>query len=205
MSYFGGIAKGFKSLLTGMGITGKEIGGKSVTLRYPHEEPELSGAFRSVIQLVRFEETGSHDCIACMQCVKICPSTCITIEGGKVEGIKGKRADLFEIDFALCSLCGLCVDTCPTETLEYSKHYDDAGPNRDWVYDLMKPHEAFEEQYLETRRVVEAKEAAEKAAARAAKAAAAAKAKAEKDALEAEQSNPADAGDAANGETGAGS
>ncbi len=181
MSYLGSIFSGFKTLLTGLGITGKEIGGKSVTELYPHVEPELPEAFRSVIQLVRFEESGSHDCVACMQCVKICPSTCITIEGGKIEGIKGKRASEFEIDFALCSLCGLCIDTCPTDTLEWANIYDDAGQEREWVYDLLKPHEAFEEQYLTTRRAIEAKEAAEKAA----KKAAVAKAKAEKAASEA--------------------
>ncbi len=180
MSYFVAIYGGFRSLLTGLGITGREMGGKAVTLRYPHEEPELSEAFRSVIQLVRFDETGSHDCIACMQCVKICPSDCITIEGERIEGIKGKRADVVKIDFALCSLCGLCLDTCPTDTLEWSKIYDDAGRNREWVYDLLEPHLAFEEQYLATRREVEAKEAAEKAAKRAA----AAKEKAEKEARE---------------------
>ncbi len=181
MSYIGSIVGGLRTLFTGLGITGKEIGGKAVTLRYPHEEPELSDAFRSVIQLVRFEETGSHDCVACMQCVKICPSVCITIEGGKVEGIKGKRATEFEIDFALCSLCGLCIDTCPTDTLEWSNIYDDAGPERDWIYDLLKPHEPYEEAYLAKRREIEAKEAAEKAAKREA----AAKAKAEKAAREA--------------------
>jgi formate hydrogenlyase subunit 6/NADH:ubiquinone oxidoreductase subunit I len=188
MTYIGSIVHGFHTLLTGLRITGREIGGKAVTLRYPHEEPELSDAFRSVIQLVRFEETGSHDCVACMQCVKICPSVCITIEGGKVEGIKGKRATEFDIDFALCSLCGLCIDTCPTDTLEWSKIYDDAGPDREWVYDLLKPHEPFEEAYLTKRREKEAKEAAEKAAKREA----AAKAKAEKAAREAaaEQDTP---------------
>jgi len=182
MTYFGSLVHGFHTLLTGLRITGREIGGKAVTLQYPHEEPELSEAFRSVIQLVRFEETGSHDCVACMQCVKICPSYCITIEGTKIEGIKGKRAKEFEIDFALCSLCGLCIDTCPTDTLEWSKIYDEAGTEREWVYDLLKPHEPNEQAYLTKRREVEAKEAAEKAAKREA----AAKAKAEKAAKEAE-------------------
>lgn len=183
MSYFGLIYSGFRSLLTGMSITGREMGGKAVTLRYPHEEPKLSDAFRSVIQLVRFDETGSHDCIACMQCVKICPSMCITIDGTKIEGLRGKRAEKVEIDFALCSLCGLCLETCPTDTLEWAKLYDEAGRNRDWVYDLLEPHEANEEQYRTTRRATEAKEAREKAAKREAMA----KAKAAKAAKEAAQ------------------
>ncbi|MHC5004058.1 MAG: 4Fe-4S dicluster domain-containing protein [Planctomycetota bacterium] len=195
MMYAGAILRGFHSLLTGLGITGREIPGKSVTLTYPHEEPELSDAFRSVIQLVRFEETGSHDCIACMQCENICPSFCIKIEGGRIEGLKGKRATSFELDFALCSLCGLCIDTCPTDTLEYAKYYDEAGRERQWVYDLIEPHRSFEEQYREERRAIEAKEAAEKAA----KKAAAAKAKAAKAKAD-EAKAGKDAGDAASGD-----
>ncbi|MHC5026872.1 MAG: 4Fe-4S binding protein [Planctomycetota bacterium] len=196
MSYFGSIVTGFRSLLTGLGITGREIGTKSVTLQYPHEEPELSESFRSVIQLVRFEETGSHDCIACMQCVKICPSDCIRIEGGKLDGIKKMRAWEFEIDFALCSLCGLCLDTCPTETLEWSNHYDDAGQERQWVYDLIAPHTTFEEQFRANAREKDAREAAEKAA----KKEAAAKAKAEKAAREAaEAANKPDESEAGPG------
>jgi NADH-quinone oxidoreductase subunit I len=187
MSYFASIYGGFRSLLTGLGITGRQIAGKSVTLRYPHVEPELSESFRSVIQLVRFEESGSHDCVACMQCVKICPSVCITIEGGKIEGIKGKRATRVEIDFALCSLCGLCLDTCPTDTLEWANLYDEAGKEREWVYDLLEPHRASEEQYLAERREIEAREAAEKAA----KKAAIAKAQADKAAREAAAEEPA--------------
>ncbi len=181
MRYLTSIYGGFRTLLTGLGITGREMPGKSVTLKYPHQEPELSDAFRSVIQLVRFDETGSHDCVACMQCVKICPSVCITIEGDKIEGLRGKRATRVEVDFALCSLCGLCIDTCPTDTLEYAKLYDDAGPERDWVFDLLKPHEPYEEQFRAEQREIQAKEAAEKAA----KKAALARAKAEQAAREA--------------------
>jgi formate hydrogenlyase subunit 6/NADH:ubiquinone oxidoreductase subunit I len=189
MSYVGSIVSGFLTLLTGLGITARELGRKSVTLRYPHEEPKLSKSFRSVIQLVRFDKTGSHDCIACMQCEKICPSYCITIEGGRIEGLKGKRASEFEIDFAQCSLCGLCLDTCPTDTLEWANHYDEVGRERGWKYDLIEPHRGFEEQHRTNRREIEAKEAAEKAA----KKAAAAKAKAEKEAKDAAADAP-DAG-----------
>jgi NADH-quinone oxidoreductase subunit I len=175
VSYLGAISVGFRSLLTGMGITLRQSFRKPVTLTYPHRKPELSDAYRGTVDLVRFDETGTHDCIACMQCVKICPSYCITIEGGRVEGIKKMRASRFEMDFALCSLCGLCIDTCPTDTLKYSKIYDDAGYQRNWKYDLLDPYRAGEEAFVERQRLLEQHEAEEKAAARAAKAAAAAK------------------------------
>lgn len=160
------VPSGFRTLLTGLGVTFRQIFKRRVTLQYPHEKPELSGAYRSLIKLVRFDELDSHDCVACMQCVKICPSACITIEGGKVEGIKRKRATRFEVDFALCSLCGLCVDVCPTDTLEYSKLYDEAGYEREWVYDLLAEFRAQEPDFIERQKVAEAQEAAEKEAKR---------------------------------------
>ncbi|MCB9892198.1 MAG: NADH-quinone oxidoreductase subunit I [Planctomycetes bacterium] len=186
MGYVTSIAGGFKTLVTGLGVTVKELFKKPVTLQYPHEKPELSPAYRSLIKLIRFDELGTHDCVACMQCVNICPSYCIKIEGGKVEGIKRKRATLFEVDFALCSVCGLCIDTCPTTTLEYSRLYDEAGYDRNWTYDLLAEYRDYEPEFREKQREVEAKEAAEreakKAAADKAKAAAEAKKKTAEDA-----------------------
>ncbi len=184
MSYVGSILSGFWSLLNGLGITARHFGRKNVTLTYPHEKPELSGEFRSLISLIQLPELGTHDCVACLQCEKICPSYCIKIEGGKVEGMKRKRASKFEVDFALCSLCGLCIDVCPTDTLEYSKLYDEAGYEREWVFDLLDPFESLEEEFREKQREVDAKVAAEKAK----KKAAALQAKAEAEAAAAQDS-----------------
>jgi NADH-quinone oxidoreductase subunit I len=174
---------GFFSLLTGMTVTLRTmfqtLVGKPVTLQYPHEKPVLSPNYRSAIKLIRFEETQSHDCVACLQCEKICPSFCIKIDGGKIEGIKKKRATTFTMDFALCSLCGLCLDVCPTTTLEYSRLYDDASYSRDWNFDLLEEFRDFEPTFVEQQLAREEAEAAAKAAKKAAAAAAKAAAKAE--------------------------
>lgn len=182
MKYFGQIFSGLKSLLIGMAITFREMlrtlfTKKAVTLQYPHEKPVLSPAFRSCIRLIKFEETKSHDCVGCLACERICPSYCIEITGGRVEGIKKKRADTFIVDFALCSLCGLCLDVCPTDTLEYAKMYDEAGYERVWKYDLMEEFRVFEPQFRKEQAVREEKEAEVKKAAKAKKAAAAKAAK----------------------------
>ena len=157
MGYFGKLVSGSKSLVTGMGITLKELFGttvrsKAVTLQYPKEKPVLSPAYRSAIKLIRFEETNSHDCVACKACERICPSYCIKLDGGKVEGIKKKRVATFEMDFALCSLCGLCLDVCPTDTLEYSKVYAEAGYNRDWRVDLVEEFRDYEDVFVRKQR-----------------------------------------------------
>ena len=99
------------------------------------------------------------------------------IEGERPEGMRKKRATLFEVDFALCSECGLCLDVCPTDTLGYSREYDQAGYGRnDFLYDLLEPYRDREEQVREVLRAEEAKKAAAKKAAAEAKKAAAAKA-----------------------------
>jgi len=60
-----------------------------------------------------------------------------------VQGVKGqakgsKVATHYVIDFSKCSLCGLCIESCPTDTLEYSKEYELVGESqRDCVIDLM--------------------------------------------------------------------
>ncbi len=168
---------GLGTLLGGMAITIKHMFKKPVTREYPRVKPELSPAFRSAIELVRFDETSTHDCIACMQCVNICPSFCITVDGTRYEGVKGKRAEKFDVDYSLCSLCGLCIDVCPTDTLGYSKIYDVVGFDRHgFTYDLLDGFREDEARYIARLQ----QEARVKADAAAAKKAAAEKAAAEK-------------------------
>ena len=170
--------QGARTLLTGMKVTFKHAFKKPVTSQYPRERLEMSAAYRNVITLIEKEEIGSHDCIDCNACVRVCPSFCIKVEGERPEGMKRKRATLFEVDFALCSECGLCLDVCPTDTLGYSREYDQAGYGRnDFLYDLMIPWRDREESVREKLRAAEAEKAAAKKAA-AAKAAAAKEAKA---------------------------
>jgi formate hydrogenlyase subunit 6/NADH:ubiquinone oxidoreductase subunit I len=130
---------GAKSLLIGLGVTGRHFFRKPVTLQYPREKPDVSG-WGGPIELITFPETGTHDCIACNACVRICPSECIAVEGKRPEGSKKLRATLFTLDFSTCSLCGLCVNVCPTDTLQYSKRYDEAMYTRAaTVNDLLQP------------------------------------------------------------------
>ena len=94
--------------------------------------------------------------------------------------MKKKRATQFDVHYSLCSLCGLCLDVCPTDTLEYSNKFDDAGYHRDeWTYDLLATYRDGEEPYRERARAEQAQKDAEKAAKLAAKEAAKAKAVAE--------------------------
>lgn len=138
-AYFRDIFTGTWSLFVGLAITIKYFFKPVVTLQYPHETVPMTPRYRGHIDLVWDAERQNHKCIVCGACQKACPSNCITLEGVKVEGAKGKTLSLYSLDFTKCSLCGLCVESCPTEALDFSKEYNLAGfKEEDYVFDLLK-------------------------------------------------------------------
>jgi formate hydrogenlyase subunit 6/NADH:ubiquinone oxidoreductase subunit I len=131
MSYFKEIAVGFWSLLAGMAVTIRYFVKPIVTVQYPREKIEMSPAYRGFPQFIIDPETKTHRCIACEMCSRICPSQLITVEGTKFPGEKQKRATKYIHEHQYCSLCGLCVEVCPTTALEFSKVYRLAGYRRE--------------------------------------------------------------------------
>ena len=100
------------------------------TVQYRTKEAPPTRA-RGVIAL------HEENCTACMLCARECPDWCIYIEGHK-EKAPPRRAggkprqvnalDRFDIDFALCMYCGICVDVCPFEALFWSPEYEFSEP-----------------------------------------------------------------------------
>ena len=75
----------------------------------------------------------SENCTVCMLCVRSCPDWCIYIEGYKDkapprrEGGKPRTIQLldrFDIDYALCMYCGICVEVCPFDALFWSPEFE---------------------------------------------------------------------------------
>ncbi len=72
-----------------------------------------------------------------MLCARSCPDWCIYIEGHK-ELAPPRRAggkprtvnklDRFDIDYALCMYCGICVEVCPFDALFWSPEYEYSEP-----------------------------------------------------------------------------
>ncbi len=130
---------GAKSLLVGLGITFREMLRPVVTVQYPRQKIDITPNFRGHTELVKDPETGTHRCIVCMMCDRDCPSNCITVVGETREGAKGKVLTSYRLDFTKCSLCGICVEVCPTTALCWSHEYRLAGPGRkDYHYDLLR-------------------------------------------------------------------
>jgi NADH-quinone oxidoreductase chain I len=189
MSYFKEIAVGFWSLLAGMAVTIRYFVKPIVTVQYPREKIQMSPRYRGYPQFLIDPETRTHKCIACEMCSRICPSQLITVEGTKFPGEKQKRATRYIHEHQYCSLCGLCVEVCPTTALEFSKDYRLAGYSReDCVIDhliLLQKHQraaAVPVTPVPTEADIEAAVAAEAAAKAAKEQEAKAKAEAKKEA-----------------------
>ena len=131
INYFKEILVGFWSLLAGMSVTIRYFTRPIVTVQYPREKITMTPSYRGYPQFILDPETHTHRCIACDMCARTCHSQLISLEGAKFPGEKQKRATKYVHEHYYCSLCGLCVEVCPTAALEYSGEYRLAGYHRE--------------------------------------------------------------------------
>ncbi len=131
------------SLIMGMSVTFRRLYRPVVTVQYPRRHLRMSPSYRGHIEFKRLPETGTHNCVACGTCMRLCPTNVIKVQGEKNHAHAEKRATFYFIDFSHCSLCGLCVVNCPTETLKFSDEYEMAHYCRwEGVVDLVQRLEA---------------------------------------------------------------
>jgi len=152
---------GLWSLVVGLGVTGKYFLQRTVTVHYPRETVDNLSTYRGHIELVaKPKDPTTAKCILCGMCQMNCPSGCIKIKQHTEEvdapppkakpGEEGEEAkeppkkkkvkvmDAYMLDFNYCSLCGICVQTCPVNSLKFSNDVYIAGYSRDdFVYDLL--------------------------------------------------------------------
>lgn len=121
-----------------LATTFRRLTRRAITAQYPDVKPELPPRSRGVIGLIE------ENCTACMLCARACPNWCIYIdphiEQGPAEhdGGSGSRTalDRFAIDFSLCMYCGICVEVCPEDALEWSPEFEYAELDiRDLVHE----------------------------------------------------------------------
>ncbi|MBU1100302.1 MAG: NADH-quinone oxidoreductase subunit I [Bacteroidetes bacterium] len=176
---------GIWTVLVGMKITFMHMFTKSVTIQYPTVKVKLPERVRNRLYV------NMDDCIGCLQCERACPVSCIEIETVKSVPSEdlgttsnGKKKALhvttFNIDFAKCCYCQLCVFPCPTECIYMTETYEFSEFERNslnYKFATLTPEEVVDKkQKLE---VFDAEKAAAKAEAEKAKAEEAAKKTAE--------------------------
>ncbi len=115
-----------KHLLAGLGITFKYLFKPKVTIQYPEEKIVQPGRFRGIHYL------DVDKCIVCNQCVRICPTNCISLTGkpNPDPEKKGKVLDTYDINFNLCILCDLCTEVCPTDAIQMTNNFELAVYNK---------------------------------------------------------------------------
>lgn len=133
--YFSSVGQGIKSLVTGMGVTGKEFVTPKITEQYPENRAtlEIPDRFRAELTL-KYDAEGRHRCIACGICQMNCPNGTIQLTTKMVDlpdGKKKRKLDKYMYDLGSCTFCMLCVTTCPQDALEFSNDFEQAVFTRD--------------------------------------------------------------------------
>lgn len=118
------------NLLKGLAVTFKYLFVPKVTIQYPEEEVPQAERFRGIQHL------DSEKCIVCNQCVRVCPTNCISLTGkpNPDPEKKGKVLDTYNINFELCILCDLCTEVCPTNAIKMTSNFELAEYSRDDLY-----------------------------------------------------------------------
>jgi len=120
-------------LAKGLGVTGKYLLRRKVTVQYPEARLEPPDRFRGMFGF------SEERCIVCHNCAKACPIGIIHIasrfEEFEIDGKKKKKQVLqwYDIDVKRCMFCGLCEQACPTTPVSIwltSKTYEIATYER---------------------------------------------------------------------------
>ncbi len=99
-------------------------------VQYPEERVDYPDAFRGMPVLVALPD-GRPRCVACGLCEFACPTNCIDIVSGELEGAGIERyPETFDIDMSRCMFCGLCEEACPEEAIVMSREVEIAGFDR---------------------------------------------------------------------------
>ena len=120
----------------------------AVTVQYPHEREDPPPRARGVIAL------KEENCTVCMLCARRAPTGASTSrvtrrqrpprrEGGRPRSVS--VLDRFDIDYALCMYCGICVEVCPFDALFWSPEFEYSEPRiADLLHDKDKLGEWME-------------------------------------------------------------
>ena len=93
-------------------------------VQYPEERIDYPDAFRGMPVLVQLDN-GQPRCVACGLCEFACPTDCISIVPGELEGARIERyPEAFDIDMSRCMFCGLCEEACPEEAIVMSREVE---------------------------------------------------------------------------------
>jgi NADH-quinone oxidoreductase subunit I len=206
--YFKNIYLGVSTVIVGMIITFKHLFERNVTVQYPDVHPtDKSGHDKMPMNARNRLFLDIEDCNGCSGCARACPVQCIDLETVKVVpgddapelrsgGKRGLWVTRYNIDFAKCCFCALCLEPCPTGAIKMTPEFEYSTDKREnllYTFAVMPDDEVAEKKEMAAKFAAEKKKKA--AAAKAAKAAAAkkeAEAKAKEEAANPKAEAPAE-------------
>ena len=106
-----------KGILQPLGAL-KQLGKKPHTIQFPYETINASDNYRGL----HFNDLDQ--CIGCGNCSTICQNDAIDmIPLDNIEGKEGDSGLRPRVDNGRCCWCALCIDVCPTGSLNLTKDY----------------------------------------------------------------------------------
>ena len=143
-----------KELRKGLGVTGRRLFNRKITVMYPEEKTPKSPRFRGLHALRRYPN-GEERCIACKLCEAVCPALAITIDSEEREDGQ-RRTTRYDIDLFKCIYCGFCEEACPVDSIVLTDihefHMEANGERHIDKQRLLEPGDQYEAQIAEARR-----------------------------------------------------
>lgn len=140
-------------LFKGLGVTGRYLFKKKVTVQFPEEKTPTSARFRGLLALRRYPN-GEERCIACKLCEAVCPALAITIEA-KPRADGSRRTTKYEIDLFKCIYCGFCEESCPVDSIVVTRqmhyHFEERGEEIMTKEKLLAIGDRYEQQIAKDR------------------------------------------------------
>ena len=123
------------AMVKGLGVVGRYLFRRPITVRYPEEKPPVQKRFKGRHFLTLWAD-GTERCIGCELCVIVCPSQSIFVKAAENDPLaphsKGERyAQDFQINMLRCIFCGFCEEACPTGAIVLGHEYEIGGYSRD--------------------------------------------------------------------------
>jgi len=108
-------------ILKGLATTMKHaLDGKTFTVKYPEEAPEVSPRFRGV------HKYSQERCIWCRQCENVCPNDTIQIVMDDQ-----RNGEQYNLHVGQCVYCRLCEEVCPTDAIVLTQNFEFVGDTKD--------------------------------------------------------------------------